>query len=294
MEMLIPISVAYFLSRPAQDPSRPLLGFSLLFPIASLLLCGSRGAWISLLVEALILGWIFIRYSPASRGKSLATLSLLGILAAVSVSWWLDAGGVSKRLASVVPLSQTQEAGLGDRLLRAQDSLRMFRAHPYLGTGLGSFEVAFPPYQSSASDSLWDHAHNDYAEALAETGLIGGLLVIWALILFFRLAFRNLGERLRPFDRLRAVRLPIRQLTDSASLSEVEGSEVEPHRAGWIALGAATGCCGLLVHSFVDFNLHIPANAAWFAVCAAIATHAGESLEPGGTARPRRVFQSVG
>jgi hypothetical protein len=35
---------------------------------------------------------------------------------------------------------------------------------------------------------------------------------------------------------------------------------------------AAIGCCGLLVHSLADFNLHMPANAAWFVVCAAIAT----------------------
>jgi hypothetical protein len=35
---------------------------------------------------------------------------------------------------------------------------------------------------------------------------------------------------------------------------------------------AAVGCCGLLVHSLADFNLHMPANAAWFAACAAIAT----------------------
>ena len=40
-------------------------------------------------------------------------------------------------------------------------------------------------------------------------------------------------------------------------------------------LGAAIGCCGLLIHSFVDFNLHIPANAAWFAFCAGLASLSG-------------------
>jgi hypothetical protein len=33
----------------------------------------------------------------------------------------------------------------------------------------------------------------------------------------------------------------------------------------------------MLVHSFLDFNLHIPANAAWFAVLAGIATTARPS-----------------
>jgi O-antigen ligase len=88
---------------------------------------------------------------------------------------------------------------------------------------------------------LWiDYAHNDYLQALAETGLVGAVFIASALALFLRLAFRDL-----------------------------------PHAAsdgGWIRLGAALGCCGLLVHSFFDFNLHIPANAAWFAVLAGLAT----------------------
>jgi hypothetical protein len=41
---------------------------------------------------------------------------------------------------------------------------------------------------------------------------------------------------------------------------------------GWLQLGAAIGVCGILVHSLLDFNLHIPANAAWFAFSAALAT----------------------
>src|SRR5207302_6569539 len=79
----------------------------------------------------------------------------------------------------------------------------------------------------------------------AETGLIGAVLILSALALFFRLAFQDLHHRLRS-----------------------EG--------GWIRLGAAVGCCGLLLHSFFDFNLHIPANAAWFATLAALATTGGQ------------------
>jgi len=82
-------------------------------------------------------------------------------------------------------------------------------------------------------------------EAAAETGLVGTVLILSALALFFRLAFRDLRHRLRFED-------------------------------GWIRLGAAIGCCGLLLHSFFDFNLHLPANAAWFATLAALATTGGQ------------------
>jgi O-antigen ligase len=94
---------------------------------------------------------------------------------------------------------------------------------------------------ASRASFFFDHAHNDYVEAVAETGLVGAALILSALALFLRLAFRRWGR-------------PLQSQND------------------WFRLGAALGCCGLLVHSFLDFNLHIPANAAWFAVLAGLAT----------------------
>ena len=119
------------------------------------------------------------------------------------------------------------------------DSLGIVHDHVWLGTGLGSFETVYSRYQSFPSDLDWDHAHDDYAEALAETGLIGGILIVAAAALFLAGAFRNARR------------------SESA--------------AEWIQVGAAIGCCGLLFHSFMDFNFHIPANAMWFAACAALA-----------------------
>src|SRR6202008_802267 len=42
---------------------------------------------------------------------------------------------------------------------------------------------------------------------------------------------------------------------------------------GALSLAALLGCTGILFHSFVDFNLQIPANAAFFyALCALAAS----------------------
>ena len=241
MEMLMPRGAGYVLSRPRDHPMRTLLGFGLLVPIVSLLLCGSRGGLISLLVEVVILGAMVFRHAPMHRRRRLAAVGGLGMTMAALLFFWMESGEISKRLATIASITHSPDVTLGGRLVVARDSLRIFRDHLWMGTGLGSFEAAFPQYQSFSSDQSWDHAHNDYAEALAETGLVGGLLIVAALVMFFGLAFRKLGQRLR-------------------------------HDAGWIQLGAAIGCCGLLVHSLVDFNLHLPANAAWFAVCVAVAT----------------------
>ena len=148
---------------------------------------------------------------------------------------------MAKKLGSVAYVNKTWADWADERKAFSRDALHMWLEHPWLGVGIGDFETAYPRYQSFPTDQWIDHAHNDYAEAAAETGLVGALLILATMALFLYLAFRNAAH--------------------------LFGSN-----AGWVRLGAALGCCGLLVHSLADFNLHIPANAAWFAVLAGIAT----------------------
>lgn len=239
MEMLIPLAATYALSRPEEHPQRTLLGFAVLVPIASLLLSGSRGGFISLLVEIIILGGVLLRISLVSGRRDLLAIGALGITGAAILFFWIDPGQVSNRLEKVFEFKSATDLSYNDRATATLDSLRIFSDHPLAGIGVGSFEAAFPRYQSLPGDAIWNHAHNDYAEALAETGLIGGSLILWAVVIFFGCTFRIMRG---PLD----------------------------HEGDWIRLGATLACIGLGVHSLFDFNLHIPANALWFAVCAAI------------------------
>jgi O-antigen ligase len=243
MEMLAPVAVCYIASR--RQKYSPLillwLGVAATVAIASLLLTGSRGGLLALATEIVITGVLFWRKAKAIRGWSqIATLTgaVLGVLMLFS---WIDPGWVAQRLGTIVEVPGKVWVDATEFRRRATlDSLHMLRAHAASGVGLGNFEVAYPAYQSFASDVTIDYAHNDYAQAAAETGLFGVSLIVFALTLFFRSAFHNLKSRLES-------------------------------NHGWIQLGATLGCCGLLVHSFVDFNLHIPANAAWFAALAGVA-----------------------
>lgn len=241
MEMLIPLAVAGVLPGIRKDASAVLRGFVVLIPISSLLLSGSRGGFVSFTVEVLVAAALIFLCAPRRMRKIAAFVGASAILAVALLFFWMAPRHIAERLAMMANAPQSPDVALAERLAPARDSLRIFADHPWVGSGLGSFETVFPKYQSFPSDFTWDHAHNDYAEALAETGATGGALILFALGLFFWLAFRNLRERLR-------------------------------YSVGWIQFGAALGCCGLLAHSFVDFNLHIPANGAWFATCAALAT----------------------
>jgi O-antigen ligase len=132
------------------------------------------------------------------------------------------------------------------RLAMTKDGLRMFWQKPVLGWGLGTFTAVYPQFRSFYTDLFVNAAHNDYVQVLAETGLIGFASVVWFIVEVYRAGLRN-----------------------------VEGWNRDWSRA--LGLAALVGCTGLLVHSFFDFNLQIPANASIFYFLCAVATHTAQS-----------------
>ncbi|HET7750271.1 MAG TPA: O-antigen ligase family protein [Terriglobales bacterium] len=239
MEMLIPLGVAWALTLRPRHPGRPLVLFAVLISVVSVLLSGSRGGVIALLAEFALLTVVVFRAQPASleRDRALIAGFTLALLAGTSF-FWLDPGGVWQRWEQ---LSESRELTANMRSQVSADTLRMARAHLARGIGMGAFAAVYPAYQTVVTDDVIDYAHNDYLQLVAEGGIAAALLTLISLPLFFRLAFRRLRQRLE-----------------------------EP--TGWLQMGAAAGVCGILVHSLLDFNLHIPANAAWFAFCACLAT----------------------
>ena len=163
-------------------------------------------------------------------------------------------------LAILVLLGKGQVLGrLGDlspgiRLDITKDCLRMFTRHPILGWGLGTFPTVYPGYRSFYTDLFINEAHNDYAQTLVETGGLGFAVTLWFLLLLYRHGL--------PTSRRWEFRW------DSA-----------------LSLAALLSCTGMLFHSFVDFNLQIPANAAIFYVSCALAA---SELKSGNPRHPMR------
>ena len=128
------------------------------------------------------LAFIATAYRRQNRTQHGAGAGLaLGILGAALFIAWMIPAEVAARWQSAV---QSPEIAMQDRTAMTRDSFSILRAHPWTGVGLGAFETAYPQYQSFASDLRIDHAHNDYAELLAETGAAGGVCMLAALILF--------------------------------------------------------------------------------------------------------------
>jgi O-antigen ligase len=159
------------------------------------------------------------------------------LVAAISLVSWLGVNQILSRFASL----QTLEVHEHKRASMRHGAWRIFLDHPLLGSGLGTFETVYPSYESLYDGKIVDHAHNDYLEALAETGVLGGLCCAWFIAVLLLAGLHSL---------------------QAPSISF----------ASALRLAGLTACCGLLVHSLVDFNLHIPANATLFFFMALLAS----------------------
>ena len=120
----------------------------------------------------------------ALRQRKAAAVFVLGlVLAAVG---WMAAGGMLRGL---------EERGLrSNRLALWADSGRMLRDFPLLGSGLNAFGSAYVPYQTIERYEWYGEAHNEYLQALLDTGVVGAFLVATLLVTLFRRALRAAGR----------------------------------------------------------------------------------------------------
>ena len=236
MEMLIPIALAFTIALRWKHPAKLFVLFLIFMSVVSVFLSGSRAGLVSLACEFGIVAVVLIR--SRSNQRQLVLTGMVAVCLAVGVFYWLDPGEVWGRWQQ---MASRPELALGNRQTIALDTMRMTRDHLGHGVGLGAFQTAYTPYQTLATALSIDYAHNDYLQFIAETGVCGMVLLPVSLALFFVLGFCHLHERLH-------------------------------YPQGWLQFGAAVGVCGLLLHSLSEFNLHIPANAAWFSFLLGIAT----------------------
>jgi len=232
MEMLLPVPLVISLSPRVATSQRALAAVAAAIMAGSVFLSGSRGGVISLSCEIVFLFLMLLK----RRKAGLPFLSLF-LGTTILVVGWLGVGQIGARFSSI--RSGSNELAASTRLAVDRDCLRMFAANP-LGFGLGTFSDVYPAYRSFYGDVTLDHAHDDYLELLVETGILGFATVSWFLVTLYRSAFKKL-----------------------------DAWEFNARSAA--SVGALVGVTGILVHSLVDFNLQIPANAAWFVVLCVVA-----------------------
>jgi O-antigen ligase len=258
MEMLLPFPLVVSMGHQFRGGKRALIAFSAILMASTIFLSSSRGGMLAFVVEIVL----FAAVTLVQRRNPRVAVGLIAVCVLVfAFLIFLGKGQVLGRLGDLGPRI---------RLNMTKDCLRMFSHRPLWGWGLGTFPTVYPSYRSFYTNLFVNEAHNDYAQLLVETGLLGFGLMLWFLVRLYQHGLPTSRRWEFKWD-------------------------------GAVSLSALLGCTGILFHSFVDFNLQIPANAALFYVLCGLAaspltksSRSGRSRSSGDEEGGRRIQSDSG
>jgi len=212
---------------------KAMLRLILVIMVVALVMTRSRmgnTAFFASLLVAGALALAFARHAP--RGTVILIASLVVIDIAIIGTWF----GVEK---TVQRITETTVQNVEDRVDPSVYAVRIIEDYPLFGTGGGTFYTAFTRYRGRDIPDYYDHVHNDYVQFLSETGFIGAALFGLLILSSFACAILAQARRRDPLMR-------------------------------GVAFGVVMGLIAIGIHSTVDFNLQIPANAFLFFILLAL------------------------
>ena len=243
LAMVLPLSLTYTFIGRLSNLLRIAVGYASLMILAGIAVTVSRGAWLAAALSVVCLLIVIARrrefWIPV--GICLALMVFGGAFFGVKA--------LQKRARTEAPTSNSSQ--LTDRSAYWNPGLEIWRENFWIGGGTAHYDLLYHRHRPRSMQNRAAHAHNDYIEALADYGLVGGLLIATFLAV--------LGCSVVRIWRF------VKRGGDLAS---------KPSNRSALVLGAAFGLLALAIHSVFDFNLHIPANAFLATMLAAlVASH---------------------
>jgi O-antigen ligase len=236
--------------------AKMLISYATIVCYFGLVLTGSRGGYGSSAASLLVFG----------------ALSLLILRQTSSRLFW-SVGGASMLAASIIALGLAFFIHRSDFLMnRAQNAfdtapirfdmwhaaIEQWKTRPFVGTGSGTYLYYGRMFRTDRMQMDPVDAHNDYVHLLAEYGVAGGALFVLLLVTHLHNGWKN-------FQGLGPKRVAITHKLKSNSLP--------------LTIAALAAVAAYMVHSVVDFNLHIPANALLMAFVFGLLANAGIPVE---------------
>jgi O-antigen ligase len=226
LEMICPMAIALTVLRGYGGVARILFAYCGLVMLVGIAITGSRGGWLGAAAGIATLAAVLI------RKKTHLWAALAVVLVAGGTGKWFYARVLEPRIYSQGKLA------IDDVRIRLWTSARaMWKDYPWFGVGPDHFDYRYRRYRQahSMAQGRPGRVHNDYWNTLADWGVIGLVLVL-------------LPVAIGAWGGVRSWKYLHRSAQGAGT------------RAA-IVLGAVAGLASLLVHSFFDFNMHIPGNA---------------------------------
>jgi hypothetical protein len=191
----------------------------------------SRGAWLATALAMIaFFGGLMFRYR-----QRVVPVLLMFLVVAGCLFFIVQTDYFRRRLRDTLTSDVQQDT----RMLLWKATIQMWRDHVWIGVGPGHFDHRFREYRPEEIQLRPYHAHNEFLNVMADWGVVGLALVLWALACIAASGWkiwRELGRADHGLGIQRSDRFAF-------------------------FLGSSLGLLAVLLHSAVDFNMQIPANA---------------------------------
>lgn len=242
IEMAIAVPLGMMFVGAVQKDRRLLFVTAIGLMGVALILSGSRGGLAALLAEVVFL--IILTTKTKNYNQFVLKIGLSVALVAIIIVGSILVGGES----SLTRISETvgSDNVTSGRTEIWNVSLQIIKNNLPFGAGIGSYSVAYTPYDTFNGLMRVEQAHNDYLQVLADAGLVGLIIGAAFLFLLFKTGLKNVNTK-------------------------------NTFRQG-VAVGALAGCFAVLVHSFFDFVLHTTAISVLFLTLMALVVVSGREF----------------
>ncbi|MRI34274.1 hypothetical protein EOPP23_14880 [Endozoicomonas sp. OPT23] len=213
--------------------SKVLLRSALAIMVIGLVVSKSRMGNTAFFSSLMLTGLLYVVLrKKLTRSMVILFVSLIAIDTLI-VSQWFGLEKVVNRLEQTSLQKET-------RPNVAEVTLQAIPEHAVTGTGVGSYYTVLPQHHDGSWRGFYDLAHNDFLQFALEFGVPAFALLVLLVLMSAWMAIATMRKRNN--------RLFI-----------------------GMAFSSFMGVSAIMIHSSVDFNLQIPANAAYFVCLLAMA-----------------------
>jgi O-antigen ligase len=232
IQMIIPLAIGYSLTRKSVAV-RSIFIFLASTMLLALFLALSRAGIVCVVVSLLILAIILRMKFALKKEAGVVILAVLFLAVLLGLSSGFDP--TMQRLKTLL----TPFQAMAGRLSLIKDTLNIIKDFPLWGVGLGALGEIFQKYKSMQGSETFSFTHNEPLQLIAETGVLGFLLIIIFLVEYFKGILHLLFKRRNPY-------------------------------VIYLSLGCLVGIISIFLHSLLDFVFHIPANTVLFVIILAM------------------------